>query len=429
MVCLLSFLLSTALAAPERCDGLDDDGDGLVDNGPVWAAVDGDGDGFGDPTTAMLLADCSELGPDEVSDATDLDDTDPARYPGATESCNGLDDDGDGAIDEDGCGCESHLVGSDIYLVCLTPLPWHDALQACDDRGYHLATVHSNAFRIGFDAAVLDHGVDLWIGLTDEAVEGDFTWVSGGSLSWTNWRANEPNDSGYNEDCVEAEANTGLWDDQNCAYDEAFACEADCTEERFYVDGDGDGLGDASRPVDTCEPASNHVLNSADCDDDDASLPHVGFLDADGDGFGDGPPFVACDVDLAQMDGDCDDEDPTISPAMPDLADDGIDADCDGVDPTYSDPTDTGTPTVDTGTPTVDTGTPTVDTGGSTEPTDTEATGTETPDDSVPLPDRDDPDASGDPAYGFGLGCVSAPAASVGWLVLACLPLVRRRQG
>ncbi len=92
----------------EYCDGLDNDCDGVVDDGAPpdfsWYA-DVDGDGFGDPTT--LEEAC--IGPaDAVQDGTDCDDTVASIHPGAEELCDGIDQDCDGLItgetDDDGDG-------------------------------------------------------------------------------------------------------------------------------------------------------------------------------------------------------------------------------------------------------------------------------------------------------------------------------------
>jgi Ca2+-binding RTX toxin-like protein len=55
----------------------------------------------------------------------------------------------------------------------------------------------------------------LWIGLTDEVVEGQFKWVNGEAVTYTNWFPGEPNDAGGNEDYVEINVNgiTGKWND------------------------------------------------------------------------------------------------------------------------------------------------------------------------------------------------------------------------
>lgn len=83
----------------EICNYLDDDCDGVVDEGftlQIYYA-DGDGDDFGDSASDSLAC-FQPVG--YTPDSTDCDDTNPAIYPGATELLNGLDDDCDGQNDE-----------------------------------------------------------------------------------------------------------------------------------------------------------------------------------------------------------------------------------------------------------------------------------------------------------------------------------------
>jgi len=92
-------------AASEVCNGIDDDCDTLVDgaddsvdlwSGDTWY-LDGDHDGFGD--VSSVVAGC-EQPPDTADNGEDCDDTDDAVNPGATEVCNGIDDDCDALIDD-----------------------------------------------------------------------------------------------------------------------------------------------------------------------------------------------------------------------------------------------------------------------------------------------------------------------------------------
>jgi Putative metal-binding motif/FG-GAP repeat len=87
--------------APETCDGVDQDCDGVADNDAVdvveWHS-DADGDGYGsEPVAALACTAPSEM----VADATDCNDADTLVSPAAAEVCsNGIDDDcaGDGDL-------------------------------------------------------------------------------------------------------------------------------------------------------------------------------------------------------------------------------------------------------------------------------------------------------------------------------------------
>ncbi|MEN8182729.1 MAG: putative metal-binding motif-containing protein, partial [Myxococcota bacterium] len=88
--------------ALEVCDGRDNDCDNSVDESDAsdaaqWFA-DFDGDGYGDASQSTRA--CSRP-PAWVSDSSDCNDSDASAFPGASEACNGRDDDCDGTADEE----------------------------------------------------------------------------------------------------------------------------------------------------------------------------------------------------------------------------------------------------------------------------------------------------------------------------------------
>jgi len=93
----------------EVCDEADNDCNGIVDDGVgTDYFADSDGDGFGD--AASTTAAC-ELPTGYSADDTDCDDTDATVNPGASETCDGADNDCDGTVDNeedvlgDGASC------------------------------------------------------------------------------------------------------------------------------------------------------------------------------------------------------------------------------------------------------------------------------------------------------------------------------------
>jgi hypothetical protein len=96
--------------APELCNGVDDDCDTTIDEGASaqnWY-VDADGDGFG--AGAATLS-CSPIAGSVLTN-TDCSPSNAAIFPGATEVCNGVDDDCDTSIDE-GVATQSWYVDAD----------------------------------------------------------------------------------------------------------------------------------------------------------------------------------------------------------------------------------------------------------------------------------------------------------------------------
>ena len=90
--------VDTCAAEELVCDGMDDDCDDIVDEGVLINAFrDADGDGSGDVAFPMSVC---ELSDGVVDNSDDCDDTCEDCFPGATETCNGRDEDCDDAVDE-----------------------------------------------------------------------------------------------------------------------------------------------------------------------------------------------------------------------------------------------------------------------------------------------------------------------------------------
>jgi hypothetical protein len=99
------------------------------------------------------------------------------------------------------------------------PQSFADARATCAGLGAHLAILSTLALDTAAEALVGTR--DTFIGLTDEVNEGQFIWVDGTLLGFSNWELGEPNNGGGNgsENCAiiaGARAAKG-WDDRPCA--------------------------------------------------------------------------------------------------------------------------------------------------------------------------------------------------------------------
>jgi len=99
------------------------------------------------------------------------------------------------------------------YLAIGAPdLTWHQAQAQAQQLGGNLVTINDAAENHWITEAFSGEK-RFWTGLNDEAQEGNFEWVSGEDVTYTNWFNGEPNNAG-NEDFVEINFGAaGKWND------------------------------------------------------------------------------------------------------------------------------------------------------------------------------------------------------------------------
>jgi len=120
-------------------------------------------------------------------------------------------------------------------------MTWADAEAEAVSRAGHLVTINDAAENAWVLARFGSWRNELWIGYTDQAVEGTFEWISGQPGGYENWAGGEPSNSG-DEDYVHMWTWDGRWNDHQAGYDQPYGVveiEAPFTAYRWAQPVDG----------------------------------------------------------------------------------------------------------------------------------------------------------------------------------------------
>ncbi len=355
--------------AAEVCDGIDNDCNGKIDDGlpsnPYYA--DADGDGYG--TATVVGQGCGAPPKGDVEKTGDCNDANAAIHPGATEVCNGIDDDCNGLID-DGLPTQNFYPDADgdgygdssaaPQASCMSSIPGKVPNDLdCDDSDPTVkpgATELCNKRDDNCDG-LIDNGITYTAYYPD--ADGDGYGAAGSTAQEA--CAPIPGMVTNDIDCNDMdptvkpgapEVCNGVDDNCNGMIDEGL------TFTNYYPDVDGDGYGATGvTPVNACAPIPGRVTTTGDCNDNVASI-HPGatevcngiddncngmidegltfasyYPDVDGDGFGNknAAPQSSCAPVAGKVTNnqDCDDSMFSVKPGATEICN-GIDDNCNG---------------------------------------------------------------------------------------------------
>ncbi|MCW5897817.1 MAG: putative metal-binding motif-containing protein [Flavobacteriales bacterium] len=263
---------------------------------------------------------CADLDGDGWTNCDgDCDDNNPDVYPGATEQCNGIDDNCDGQIDEGACQGSEFCSPEDATYIGNDQVAFLNAVYARSqvNQSFCINNPPYAQCQIENLAAIFPTGT---LGVSDACQECAVEYLT---CYYTYCHGNSCLGA-LNTECVSCLTDYGC-------LSQFIACVG-------LVDNDGDGWAsgsDCNDDVVGIHPFAPEICNGLDdnCNGQVDEGASMWYPDLDGDGYGvfDGA-IASCDdpgPGYAPWAGDCDDEDPEINPGVPELCN-GIDDDCDG---------------------------------------------------------------------------------------------------
>jgi hypothetical protein len=294
----------------EECDGLDNDGDAQIDEG----FGDADDDGIADCIDVEECDGIDNNGDGQVDEGFDSNGNGVADCMEEEEVCDCLDNNGDGQIDE-GCEYELYMAATadDVMDAYLDGSDWFSSASwnAIDGGSavvgpgvHHIAVAASDTYNViaGFHAAVYVDG-------QLESVTGEGSWVGTNVAPATGW---ETSTSGMSPDDSALCGSSYIWGTPNAfaGLGSSWVWFGDCLDTTSYQDNW------FVLELEVCGTYGEDVEECNGLDDDGDGAVDEDFPDTDGDGIAD------C-MDIEECDGLDNDGNGVI--------DEGFDSDADGI--------------------------------------------------------------------------------------------------